>query len=314
MSRQFHRQINTIRRLWAKYQQTGSVRDLRRRPRSKVTTRPQDRYIVLSHLRDRFKSATTTARATRGLHGRFISSQTVRNRLREANLRARRPQRCLVLTQRHKRERMAWARRHLRFTRADWANVLFVDETKIKLKGPDGRTRVYRRRGERQSANCIDEVDRFGGGASIMMWAGISMHTKTPIIRVQGRLTAMRYQNDIIRPVIIPHIAGNRGMILAQDNAPCHAARVNQQHLAANNIRVLPWPAKSPDLNPIEHIWDLLKRSIKSLPQAQTVQALEQRTRQIWQQITQQTIQGYIQSMRKRCLAVIRAQGGHTEY
>ena len=314
MSRHFGRQINSIRKLWAKFRQTGSVRDRRRQPRSRVTSRPQDRYIVLTHLRNRFKSATSTARATRGLHGRIISSQTVRNRLKEANLRARRPRRCLVLTQRHKRARLLWARRHLRLTRADWANVLFVDETKIKLKGSDGRKRVYRRPGERHSANCVDEIDRFGGGGSIMGWAGISMHTKTPITCVQGGLTANRYQNVILGPVALPHIAANRGMILAQDNAPCHTAQTTRQYLAANNIQIMPLPAKSPDLNPIEHIWDLLKQRVRSLPQPPTLRVLEQNTNQIWNNITQRTIQGYILSMRKRCLAVIRARGGHTEY
>ena len=53
-----------------------------------------------------------------------------------------------------------------------------------------------------------------------MMFAGISMHTKTPIARLQGAVSAVRYQNDILPPLVIPHIRANRGMILAQDNAP----------------------------------------------------------------------------------------------
>jgi transposase len=154
----------------------------------------------------------------------------------------------------------------LRFTRADWANVLFVDETRIKLRSSDGRKRVYHRRGERHSTACVEEVDRFGGGGRIMVWAGVSMHTKTPIIRVIGGLTARRYQDNITGPVLVPHFRANRGMILAQDNAPCHSARTTQQFLAGNNIRTLDWPAKSPDLNPIEHIWDLVKRNAKTLP------------------------------------------------
>ena len=136
--------------------------------------------------------------------------------------------------------------------------MLFVDETRVKLCGNDGRTRVYRRRRERNAQNCVVEVDQFGGG-SLMLWAGISMHTKTPIVTIQGNLTARKYQTDVLLPHLIPHIRANRGMGLFQDNAPCHAARTSQNMMAANNIRIIHMTAKSPDLNPIEHLWDLMK-------------------------------------------------------
>lgn len=198
-------------------------------------------------------------------------------------------------------------------TRADWANVLFVDETRVKLRGPDGRKRVYRRRGERNSPNCVVEADQFGGG-SIMVWGGVSMHSKTPLVVVQGNLNARRYQQEIILPVLVPHVAGHRGMLLAQDNAPCHAARATQAVLAANNIRVLQWPAKSPDLNPIEHVWDLLKRRIRGLPQQDNLRHLERDVMAKWTDIAQNVIQVYIGSMARRCRAVIAADGGHTRY
>ena len=127
------------------------------------------------------------------------------------------PVRRIVLHQRHQIARLAWARRHIRFTMADWGNVLFVDETRISLHGNDGRARVYCARGKRFNENCVVETEPFGGG-SIMMFAGISMHTKTPIVRLQGAVNAVRYQNDILLPLVIPHIRANRGIILAQDN------------------------------------------------------------------------------------------------
>ena len=176
MARTFNRSLSTIHSLYRKYNATGSVDDLRRSPRGRVTTRQQDRHMFLSHLRNRDLTATDTAKRTMGLHNRAVSDQLVRNRLRSMGLRVRRPYVGTVLTDRHRQLRLQWARRHLRYTRADWARVLFTDESKFNLQRSDGRARVYRRRGERFSDNCVRERGQFGGG-SVMIWDGVSLHT-----------------------------------------------------------------------------------------------------------------------------------------
>ena len=313
MTRIFNKRQNTIRKLRAKFRATGRVADLPRRPMGRVTSRAQDRQIVLSHLRNRFLSAAATARQIVGTHARPIHPKTVRNRLKDVGLHARRPLKVPPLTARHRRARLAWARRYLRFTRADWSNVLFVDETRIKLRSADGRVRVYRRREERGAAACVVNQEQMGGG-SVMMWAGVSMHTKTPLVPIQGNLTSLRYQAEIVQPHIIPHVQANRGMQLAQDNAPCHVARGTMDMMTNNNVRVLDWPARSPDLNPIEHLWDKLKRGIRARPAQLTLQELRHDAIRTWANIPQNFIQRYIVSMRARCRAVIQAVGGNTMY
>ena len=111
--------VRTVRRLRQRYRETGQTADHPRSGRPHVTTPAQDRYIRTSHLRDRCRMATTTARVTPGTHNHSISAQTVCNRLREAGLRACRQQ------------RGQWAQTHHCWTRQDWQKVLFTKRVAV---------------------------------------------------------------------------------------------------------------------------------------------------------------------------------------
>ncbi len=100
------------------------------------------------HLQDRLRPAIRTAAATIGLHNQIISAQTVRNRLREDHLHARRPHRGLDHTAVRRRSRLEWANAHIRWHLALWRGVFFTDESKFSLYRAGGRQRVWRRVGE----------------------------------------------------------------------------------------------------------------------------------------------------------------------
>ena len=183
--------------------------------------------------------------------------------MREIGLRARRPYVGLPLTQARRLRRMAWLTAHAPrlFPMRQWRRVLFTDESRFTLYRADGRRRVYRRRGERFADACVVEQDRFGGG-SVMVWGGIAHGIKSQLIIVAGNMTAVRYRDEILRPVAVP-LVQQRNLILQQDNARPHAARVCQDFLANNNIAPLAWQPYSPDLTPIEHKWDELDRRVR---------------------------------------------------
>ena len=96
-----------IRNLRTRFRTTGSANDLPQRGRPRVAMRGQDRYIMNTHLRNRFQTATATAANTPGFHNNRIRAQTVRNRLREDGLQTRHP---YVLTQRRRQKHLNWAR------------------------------------------------------------------------------------------------------------------------------------------------------------------------------------------------------------
>ncbi len=309
----FHVHRNTISDLWRRHQQFAHVGDRPRAGRPRVTSRQQDNHIRLVHLRNRFQTASLTARTIPGLLP--ISPRTVRNRLRERAIRPRRPAIRPVLLRRHRVARLDWCRRHLRFTRRDWAGILFTDESRVHLDSSDGRSRVYRRVGERFCDACVVQRRSFGGG-SVMIWGGITANGRTPLVVVNGNLNALRYRDEILRTHVVPFVQEQqRHITLQQDNARPHTARVAMDFLAQQNVDVLPWPAVSPDMSPIEHVWGEMKRRLRALPnQPVTLADLAAALVQIWNAIPQAFLNRLIGSMRRRCQACIQANGGHTRY
>ena len=143
---------------------------------------------------------------------------------------------------------------------------------------------------------------------------GISHGVKSPLIVVPGNLTAVRYRDEILRPVAVPLVQQHQ-MTFQHDNARPDVARVCQDFLANNNIVPLDCPPYSPESSPIEHLWDELDRRVRrrrnipnTLGQWRTA-LLEE-----WENIPMRKINALVNSLQRRIRAVISARGGHTRY
>lgn len=308
----------TVRGIIARYRENpDSVRDRPRSGRPRITTDRQDRRLTTDARRNRFQSLEVLRYRWRHLHGARGSRRTVGRRLNAGRLRARRPLYTPPLTHRHKRARYLWARRHRGRNIRYWRRVHFSDESRFNLYAKDGRIRVWRSRGERYHAACVRRRHAYQGG-SVMVWGCISLHCKLPLLDIEGNLNARRYCDDVLGASLVPHIDGHAlrdRPIFMQDGATPHTANITRNLLQQEAIDVMDWPSRSPDMNPIEHVWDCIKRqlnspnnNIRNLPE------LRAEIHRLWDDIPQAQIRRLIHSCRRRVAAVIASRGDYTRY
>ena len=193
--------------------------------------------------------------------------------------------------------------------------IIFLMEFTLVLTSNDGRIKVWRRAGERFADCCTDRVTSFNGG-SVMVWGGISLRGKTNLVIIEGNLNALRYRDEILDPVAIPYLRNlGPNAILQDDNARPHRARIITEYLQNLGVERMEWPAMSPDLNPIEHLWDQLGRAVYArVTHGTTLADLKQMLVEEWDAMPQQNVAKLVSSMRRRCHAVASVFGNTTRY
>jgi hypothetical protein len=146
----------------------------------------------------------------------------------------------------------------------------------------------------------------------VASWYGEEYHSSSFSHSYCGQKFECR--DEILQPVVVPLFTANpRLTFFQQDNARCHVARICIDFLQQQNLALLPWPAVSPDLSPIDHLSENLDRRIRRR-NPQTLGDLWTMLVQEWDVIPQFEIQILIRSMRRHCVAVRDASGGHTRF
>ncbi|GFU11820.1 transposable element Tcb1 transposase [Trichonephila clavipes] len=258
VAREFDIAHNVVSRQWKSFKTTGMCSRRRGGGRGRSTMPAEDRCIVLSENRNRRTTAQQVANQFLAASGKQISRKTVARRLRRLGLYARRPVVCVPLTIQHRTARLQWCREHHNWTEQDWACVLFSDESRFSLSSDCRRQLIGRESGTAYRPENIQEKDRYPT-CSIMVWAGIMINGRTRLhVVANGTMTGQRYIE-----VLLPHVRLFRGtdgdkFVFIDDNATCHRTLAVQDCLDSEGIQRLVWPVRSPDLKPIENVWDAL--------------------------------------------------------
>ncbi|GFU90179.1 transposable element Tc3 transposase [Trichonephila clavipes] len=250
---------------------------------------------------------TVTRSTIRADAGVAIVPQTISRHLAEANLKSKRLFRALPLTPEHRELRLHWCQARSMWNVTDWQKVVFSDESRFVLGTDDNRVRVWRRPGKQyNSPHTI--LRHTARTASVMVWGVIAYESRSTLIVMRGILTGQRYVDDILRPHVGPFLNGLPGPIFQQDNARPHTARVAQDFL--RHFQTLPGPACSPNLSPVDRVWDQLKRQ---MPSYHSVHDLDMAVQDLWAHLPQDYIRCLINSMTDRVVACIAAVVGIKE-
>jgi hypothetical protein len=194
----------------------------------------------------------------------------------------------------------------------DWRRVVFSDEKKFNLDGPDGWNYYFH--DLRKDEVILKRSHSRAGG--VMIWAAISYYGTIDLLIQSGRIDGKTYISTL--QTAFPkccELFGGNTWIFQQDNAPIHTAKIVKEWINDQNIEVMQWPPYSPDLNIIENVWGWLARKVyEGGKQYDDIESLVESIKAAWADITLNYLGTLYNSMKDRLFEVISKNGGHTHY
>ncbi len=261
-------------------------------------------------VRDDRKATVTqiTARYNQGMKN-TISEHTTRRTLKQMSYSSRRPHRVPLLSAKNRKQRLQFAQTHQNWTIEDWKNVAWSDESRFLLRHSDGRVRIWRKEHESMDPSCLVSTVQAGGGG-VIVWGVYSWHTLGLLVPIEHRLNTTAYLSivaDHVHPFMTT-VYLSSDATSSRNNASCHKAQIISDRFLEhdNEFTLLKWPPQSPDLNPIEHLWDVVEREIRIMT---NLQQLRDDIMSMWTKISEECFQHLVESMLRRIKAVLKVKG-----
>jgi transposase len=270
------------------------VRDLK--------TKPELRRLPIARLNDEL---------TKGI-GLDISDKTLVRKFKTLGITSHIARKKPFITESHRKKRLAWAKEYRKFTVEDWKKVLWTDEASFSTDSA-GKVRVWCKSDEIFHPSCTQATVK-SGRKSIMVWGCINGDGVGNIHFMQTPVDGLQYA-EVVWEVGFPMMMMAWNSELWQDdNAPIHRRKDVTSLKQELGMKCLPWPAQSPDLNPIENMWRDMKNWMNKNWKATDEAGLLEGVQKAFEALDKETIKGYIESMPRRVKAVIDNRGNATKW
>ncbi|KAI9069287.1 hypothetical protein FKP32DRAFT_1560014, partial [Trametes sanguinea] len=233
-----------------------------------------------------------------------------------------------------RRKHVRWACQNLK---RDWVQVIWTDETALRL----GQVVIHRyvtcRPGESNLPECIAPSFQTASKETVMVWGCIAHGRKGPLVHLdlprseqnssqsrtsqsRGGLDAERYVAQVLEGPLLAFYTqmqdqtGKR-MLVVEDGAPAHKAKITEKARQRLGIKQLEHPPSSPDLNPIEPLWFKLKKRVQDTPGAyKSLDSLWEATKVVWKEMPDEVVRQETSKMGVRVREVLKVHGRQTRF
>lgn len=305
---------NTVKKIIDKYKMFKTLEDCPRSGRPKRLSGSEIRSIVREVNKNPFTSAVKISEDIEKTSGVTVSASTIRRTLHANGLYGRVPRKKPFISKINQKRRLIFANKYKSKDISFWKNVLFSDESKFEIFGKKKPSKIWRGKTEAFLEKNVITTIKHGGG-SVMVWGCMAASGVGNLVFIENTMNKTDYLN-ILRENLSSSIAKlglDQSWVFQHDNDSKHTAKIVQEWLLYRTPKRLDHPPQSPDLNPIEHLWEHLDRQIRKR-EISSKNSLKSVLLEEWQNIPATVTAKLIDSMPRRMVAVCKSKGKQTKY